>query len=130
RSRLVASAPSNRGWSRLVSDTPSRDLPSLLLLMRETLVTQAGVPDRYCFSPCCTAKIGRYAPVGGIRHGRGSCRAQRAGSPRMSSSPWGDCLTRPVYANASAAAYVCRSSGRGRSERLGDYPCTVRQLWN
>ncbi len=33
RSLLVAPAPSNRGWSRLVSDTPSRDSSPLVPLM-------------------------------------------------------------------------------------------------
>ena len=33
-----------------------------------------------------------------------------------------------MYENASAAAYVCSSSGRGRSEWFGAEPCTVRQL--
>ena len=50
------------------------------------------------------------------------------GCPRISSSPCGDGLTRSVYANASAAAYVWSSSGRARSEPFGAEPCTVRQL--
>ena len=63
-----------------------------------------------------------------MRHGRGSCRAQRAGSPRMSSSPCGERLTRSVYEYASAGTYVCSSNGRARSDPLGAEPCTVRQL--
>ncbi len=47
-------------------------------------------------SRCCAAKIGRYGPSGGTRHGRGSWRAHRAGIPRMSSSPCGDRFTRSV----------------------------------
>ena len=38
RSRLVASAPSNNGWSRLVSDTPSRDSSPLVALIAGILI--------------------------------------------------------------------------------------------